>query len=371
MIEQKTRAARLYYGVFCFVLYFVAAAASFNGYYDKWHFSEAKVAGEDTRFNFENVVDGTAMRPVAYRVLLPTVANWVDAAVPKSFQGWLYHYQDFQKIDALFASPTAENPVYFFRYLILFLETLLFALLAVYAMRWVCLALGFGPATALFAPVIVILLVPFIECNGGYYYDYPELAFVSLAVLVALRFEWWWIVPVAMLGTWNKESFLLFMPALYPFLRQRASRLAAAMQVGVLCVFCAIAYLPVRLRFAHNPADASVVPGLDQLTYFLHPHEFFFDTEMTYGLLLWKASTILPMVLLVWTVWRVWRRLPHMIKRHAQIAAAINFPLYVLFCAPGELRNLSMLYVVLLVVLATNLEEWSGIATTRMPASAN
>ena len=50
-----------------------------------------------------------------------------------------------------------------------------------------------------------------------------------------------------------------------------------------------------------------------------------------------------------------------LMQRHAQIAAAINLPLYVLFCAPGELRNLSMLYVVLLVVLATNLEEWRGV----------
>jgi len=165
---------------------------------------------------------------------------------------------------------------------------------------------------------------------------------------------------VALVGTWNKESFLLFLPAVYPFLRQRASRLAAALQVGVLMVFCGIAYLPVRMRFAGNPADASVVPGLDQLNSILHPHDLFFATETTYGLFLWKASTILPMALLVWTVWRAWRKLPLMLQRHAQIAAAINLPLYVLFCAPGELRNLSMLYVVLLLVLATNLEEWSG-----------
>ena len=360
MIVHKAFSTRVYYAVCCFVLYFAAAAASFTGYYDKWHFSEAQMAGEDTRFSFEKVIEGTATRPVAYRVLLPTVANWVDAAVPKPFERWLYDYQDFQKIDALFASPTAENPVYFFRYLVLYLETFLFALLAVYAMRLVCVALGFGQTTALFTPVIVMLLVPFIECNGGYYYDYPELAFVSLAVWIALKFDWWWIVPVALLGTWNKESFLLFMPALYPFLRQRASRVAASAQVAILMVFGAIAYLPIRLRFAGNPADASVTPGLDQLNSLLHPHDLLFATETTYGLFLWRASTVLPMALLVWTVWRAWPKLSPMIQRHAQIAAAINLPLYVLFCAPGELRNLSMLYVVLLVVLATNLEEWSG-----------
>ena len=359
VIVHKAFSTRIYYAVCCFVLYFVAAAASFTGYYDKWHFSEAQMAGEDARFSFEKIVDGTATRPVAYRVLLPTVANWVDAAVPKPFERWLYDYQNFQKMDAFFPSPTAEDPVYFFRYLILYLETFLFALLAVYAMQLVCRALGFGPATALFTPVVVILLVPFIECNGGFFYDYPELALVSLAVWIALKFEWWWILPVALLGTWNKESFLLFMPTLYPFLRQRAVPIRAAAQVAVLMLLCGIAYLPVRLRFAVNPADASVIPGMDQLNYFLHPHNFLFDTETTYGLILWKSSTILPMALLVWTIWLAWSRLPLMIKRHAQIATAINLPLYVLFCAPGELRNLSMLYVALLAVLATNLEEWA------------
>jgi hypothetical protein len=40
------------------------------------------------------------------------------------------------------------------------------------------------------------------------------------------------------------------------------------------------------------------------------------------------------------------------------IAAAINFPLFFLFCIPGELRNLSMLYVPILFLMLANLEAW-------------
>ena len=66
------------------------------------------------------------------------------------------------------------------------------------------------------------------------------------------------------------------------------------------------------------------------------------------------------MALLGFTGWLGWRRLPRIVQRHAQIAAAINLPLYFLFCSEGELRNLSFLYVVLLLLLAVNLNAWIG-----------
>jgi hypothetical protein len=62
-------------------------------------------------------------------------------------------------------------------------------------------------------------------------------------------------------------------------------------------------------------------------------------------------------------VWRGWSHLPQVVHRHAQIAAAINFPLYFLFCWPGEMRNLSMLYLVFLLALAANLNEWMNSST--------
>ena len=62
---RKTLASRLFFRVCCLVLYLVAASVSFNGYYDKWHFGEDGVSGEDDRFQFEMMMDGTAFRPNA------------------------------------------------------------------------------------------------------------------------------------------------------------------------------------------------------------------------------------------------------------------------------------------------------------------
>jgi hypothetical protein len=360
-MSRQILTSRLYRRVCSFVLFFVAASASFSGFYQKWHFAEAGVAGQYDHAGFEAMVDGTAWRPFVYRQMLPEIANRLDSAIPPSFKNWLYLHQGKglnAYIVAIDVSPTARNQVYFFRYLVVYVATFLFALLAVYSMYLVCRALEMPQPASTLAPVVLILLLPYIMSVGGYFYDYSELAFLSLAVFIALKFDWWWIIPVAALGTWNKESFLLVVPSLYPIIRQRTSRLGALLAVGVLGLVCASVYLSVRAQFAHN-LGGTVEFGLpDQLRAYLHPLNFVLRTEETYGVRVVRAFSLFPMALLAWTVARAWKQLPLAIKRHAQIAAAINIPLYVLFCAVGELRNLSLLYIVLLVALAINLNDW-------------
>jgi hypothetical protein len=70
-------------------------------------------------------------------------------------------------------------------------------------------------------------------------------------------------------------------------------------------------------------------------------------------------------MLLIWVVWRSWRLLPGWLKLHAKIAAVINIPLYLLFCQPGEFRDLSLLFISFLLVLAFSLQEWMGSAGLR------
>ena len=355
--------SRLYHGVCCFVLFFVAASASFNGFYEACHFHEISAGWEEG--SFERMLEGTADRPYVYRRLLPDTANWIGQVVPQTIQVRLYNRQ-VSRPDSL-PSPTANNRVYFFRYFVTYIATFLFSLVAVYAMYFVCKDIGMSPPAAVFAPVIVILLLPYITSYSGFNYDYSELAFIALAVWVTLKFDWWWAIPVAALGTWNKESFLLFIPALYPLIRRRTSRLGALLAIAVLCSVCAAVYFPIRLRFAHNPGSTVIVQWLDQLRYFTHPLLLLFATEPSYGMRVPKAFSLIPMALLSWIMVRSWRHLPLFIRRHGQIAAAINIPLYVLFCSPGEVRDLSMLYIVLLLALAVNLNEWIGASKRARP----
>jgi len=351
----------LYHRVCCFVLFVVAASASFSGFYQKSHFCEAGVAGSYDEASFESMVDGTAYRPYVYRQLLPAIANRIDRIAPDRFKNWLYIHQgsgSSSYMRAMSVSPTAQNKVYFTRDLTVYLATFLFALLAVYAMYLVCTALEVPRTASVFTPVVVILLVPYPMSLSGFFYDYSELAFFALAVWVALRFDWWWLIPISILGAWNKESFLLFIPSLYPILRQRGSRREALVGVGVLCCLCAVIYYCLRVRFAHNPGATVEIGLFGQVRQFLHPRALLFGTEETYGVRVPRAFSVLPLALLLWTVWRGWKRLPLVMRRHGQIAAAINIPMFLLFGHPGELRALSMLYIVFLMLLAVNLSDW-------------
>ena len=360
-MTDRTLSSRLYERVCRFVLFFVAATIAFNGYYQKWHFLEAGVPGTYAVAGFERMVDGTANRPFVYRQLLPAIANALDGVTPQATKMWFYVHQGKGTASYLLAistSPTANNPVYFFRYLVVYGLTFLFTLLAVYAMYLLCLAIKIRDPAAVFGSVIVIVLFPFCMSVGGYFYDFPELALFMLAMLVAIKLDWWWLIPVVALGEWNKESFLLIILTLYPIFRLRNSRRGSLLAVAVLGFICVAIYYSLRLRFGHNPGGTVELRWLEQLRWFSHPKYLLYETEETYGMRMLRPMTLLPMGLLLWTIQRGWKYLPPAVQRHGIIAAALNIPLYFLFCAPGELRDLSMLSVVVLLTIATNLNHW-------------
>lgn len=261
-------------------------------------------------------------------------------------------------ISAVTSSSAAWKKQYFFRYLVIYLLTYLSAFVAVCAMYLACRATGLPPPPSVLAPVVIIFLIPYLQSGGGYFYDYSELAFFAMAAWFALKLDWWWMIPVVVLGTWNKESFLLFIPTLYPFFRLRSTRLGALLGAGVLYSISAAVYYALRLRFAQNPGSTVFVWWPEELKLLLHPTGLLLATRETYGIPMIMGYTIGPILLITWSVWRAWPFLPNVIKRHAQIAALINIPLYLLFAQPGKLRDLSMLHIVFLLVLAVNFNQW-------------
>ena len=365
--------SKLYYRLCCCVLFFVAAAASFNGYYDKWHFREAGTTASMPGASFDAMAEGTARRPFVYRQMLPMVATWIAVRVPEQAQDRLYAtrlYSGRLFRDDLIDSPMARDRTWFLRYWIVYAMAFLFAWIAVFAMYLAGKATGYPPAAAALAAIAMILLIPYFLTRGGFFFDYPELAFLALGVWMALKFDWWWIIPVAALAAWNKESFLLFIPALYPLLRQRSSRASALAGTAVLGSTCAVVYFLLRLRFQHNLGGPVEIHLMDQVQYLLHPLNILLG-ERTYGVIVLQGFNPLVVTLIVWTAWRGWHSLPGAMQRHAQIAAFINFPLYLVCCVPGELRDLSLLYVTLLLLMAANLTEWIGgqaKAASREPA---
>jgi hypothetical protein len=355
-MDGRTFASKFYRRACCCVLFFLAAAASFNGFYDKWHFREPGVSGDTypanggmSGYGLAEMLDGTAARPFVYRQLIPALANRLDSSTPKPIQDLLWkNVGRCESASALFVDTT-----YSFRYTVVYAVTFLFAWLSVVAMYLVCKALGLPPAACVLSPVLMILLIPYLSSVGGYFYDYAELAFMALALWMALKFDWWWMLPLVALAAWNKESFLLVTLTLYPILRRRHSSARALAGTALLAATCAAVYWAVSLRFAHNPGGHLLPQWRFQLDFLLHPQNSL-GMEETYGIKMFRSFSPLPLALIAWTAWRGWPRLPLAIRRHGQIAAAINLPLFLLFCAPGETRDFSLLYMVFLLLVAVN-----------------
>ena len=301
------------------------------------------------------MIDGTANRPYVYRQLLPATANWLVRALPIDAIGRHISARAKDKISDALNLGGKKYPV---QYVIIYITTYLSALFATFMLYRVCKASGLPDPAAVFTPVVFMLLFPLIGVKGGYFFDFPELLFMAVAAWIALELDWWWIIPIAALGTWNKESFLLFIITLYPLLRRRYSRATSIIGVGVLVAVCVAIYLPIRLHFAGNTGGTVEWHLQDQVTFLLHPLSVDNLIDRTYDLMFPAFSSLIPFAILVWTVWRGWRLLPTWAKRHAQFAAVINVPLYLLFCMPGEFRDLSLLFISFLLILAVNLQQW-------------
>ena len=351
---MRGREAHLF-GSLCLVaLFVITSAASFSSFYEKWHFREAGARGYDPVAGFEQMIDGTAHRPYVYRQLLPDLANWFTRILPRDIEQRI-PARAKERISTAFHLEAKKYPA---QYLILYILSYLSALLATFALYLVCRAVGLASPAAAFTAVVFMLLFPLIGVKGGYFFDYPELLFMSAATWIALKSDWWWLVPIAAIGTWNKESFLLFILTLYPLLRRRNSQFTARAAIGILAATCVAVYLPIRHHFAQNPGGTVEWHLRDQVDFYIHPLRMDTWIDRTYDLMFPALSSPICTLLLIWLVWRTWRFLPDWLKRHSKIAAAINIPLFLLFCQPGEFRDLSLLYVSFVLIIAFNVQKW-------------
>ncbi|MEN5161480.1 hypothetical protein [Achromobacter spanius] len=362
------------------MLYVMVAAAAFNGFYTKWRLNDGRAP-----HSLASMVEGTAYRPYVYRQFAPAIANGIQDALPAA---------TVQRLSERLAAPRRVNsrsalamrfpgseamqaPVTL-RYHIVYYLTFLALLGSLFVMRSVCLAAGANAPAATTAPLVIALLLPFFLTEGGFFYDFFEILFMACAILLARRIpverpvraagRLGLLALVAAMAAWNKEAFFFYVVTLYPFLRLSLPRVKAAAVVAGLVFVCGCVYLALRLRYAGNPGGAvSFQPGANVL-YFLDPGNWF-RTESTYGVVLPKGLSAVMVLMIVGVSVTGWRSLPAPFRLHVLLALAVNVPLFLLFAAEGEARNLSMLYPSLLVLMSMALTLWMTLAAPAAAAS--
>jgi len=335
------------------IVYFLVAAAAFNGYYAKHGFYD-----DSRMISARMTMDGSAIRPVVYRRLNPLVARFTAERVPESLK--LRFWRRFAMNGVSYLGPdiaAASGPDYFLAYNVLYYLVFAQLLAALFVLR--ALFCRFvSPLAATLTPMLWALAMPYIQAvDGGLLYDYAELLFLACAALAALDRRIALLVLWTLLGTFNKETFLLFIPSLVPLLVPAIGKPRALVTTSVLMAVSAAIVVAVMMAYAGNGDAGGNPKAFDNLLFYLNPFNLLRFSK-AYGLLLPRAGGILGGAIAVAVVGTSWRRADLRLRRHLLIAAAINVPIFLAFAAPGEVRNLSLCFVGFSALVAYGVDDW-------------
>jgi hypothetical protein len=363
-----------YRGFVLLMFYLAVAAAAYNGFYTKWQLNDGNGA-----MSLAALMNGTGERPFLYRNLVPTIANAVDASLPAATSERLVkRLTDPARLDSRWGlargNPQSESlhPDLAIRYFFVYYLTYCVFVGALFLFRALCLQAGVSRAAATAAPALVALLFPFLQSEGGYYYDFVELFFLFLAVwLTGVRGvgnlqRFVLLLLVTAFATWNKESFFFFLPALYPLLRRHCSWRAAGAAVLALMFASGCVYLRVRAEFAGAPGSTMDVQFWLNLRWYSDLGNWF-RSEATYGIILPCSFSVFFLVIAAGIVVLGRSRLAPELRRHGIIALAVNAPLFALFVAPGEMRDASLVYPAFFLLLACAIDRWLRVESGYTP----
>lgn len=341
---QKAFHSRFASLLLLFLLYWIVAAASMSGSMGKWALRDG-----NADFGIEQVLEDQASRPFAYRRLLPEAADIAERITPHSVKNYvavkLSPHRTYTRATA------ASNPKYAFRYVVIAYLCFGASLLSLVVLSALLRDLGFARLTATLAPMAFILAFPFVQTLGGYYYDSVELLFLSSAALFAMRGHWIVLLALAVPATLNKEAFFFFVPSLYPMLRIRHSRKLALMTIAATMGISGVVNAWIKWLYAGTGGDIAQLHFLNNIEQYLSLSTYV-QLELTYGMVGPGSAFLGTLLILAIIVVRGWSYCPQVARQHLIIAAALNLPLFLIFCAPGELRNLSMLFVGFVILLA-------------------
>lgn len=342
-------------------IFYVVAAASFNGFFVKWAFLDDEIF---FRNSFSHLYYETAHRPFVKRQFMLKVAKKINAAMSEETR------QDFLKFlretDERTEFLESENfievyynnvrikPQFAVEYHIVYFLTFIFLFLSMFLIREIAVETTGSSSVGTLTACVFAIIFPIFETVGGYFYDFGEIFFFSLSALLAIKGYWLALILISPIAEYNKESFLIFLVTLYPFLVAKFGKQKSFFTLAAAIFLSALVYLAVAKMYAENPGGAIEFHLLTHLVYIF---EDWLDLEITYGVF-FGAEMFLPHVLLVaWLVKCTWQKLSPLWQEHIKIAAALNIPLYILFCWPGELRNFSLLYIGFTAIISTFIKE--------------
>ncbi len=376
---------------------FVISAAAFEGYFVKWGFFDL-VGYRPYRHSFKTMYEGTAHKPFVYRQLLISISKGVVEVLPHETKEVLVQkIKNDNFLADKFKTVSIEDK-FLIEYYTVYVLAFMCLFASVFVWRKICIDLTGNPIAGTLAPLTFTIIFPYLETVGGFFYDFSELLFFSLATYFALKGRYLALIFMTPLAAHNKESFFFFLLTLYPLLRRTQTTKTTFMVIVVSGFLALLTYLPTFLRFADNAGFTAEYHFIDDVAvivmfvYFIavyilckktynkspllsyaffvifvvmmfilrgseHPLIIFNTLGHTYSVISGEKAFLLHLVLIFWIVKSAWKFLDSSLKNYAKLALAINTPLIMLFGWVFELRNWSIMYPIFIILIAFYYKE--------------
>lgn len=331
-------------GFLLFAFFWIVAAAAFSGFAGKWGLRDG-----DPRFGVSAMLQHEAHKPFVYRQLVPDLARRLDVVASNKVKDKVA--RRFRPDEVFAKARPGSTPGERFRYAIVYYASFLSLLGALFVLRRTLLHFNVSPLAAVLAPTAFALAFPYLQTVGGYFYDTVELLFASLAFLLALRGRLIALAALVLVATLNKETFFFVLPALYPLLRQHLARRTAWSAVALLVLLAGLMNVALKVAYLEAVGGAAEFHLLANLEAYVTGSAYF-RLETTYGLVGPARAFVGTLAVLGIVLWRAWPLAPRVVRRHLAICAIVNLPLFLAFCATGELRNLSTTFTGLVLLVA-------------------
>lgn len=231
-------------------LVFVVSAAAFEGFFVKWSFRDSDFQAE--KYSFQAIFEGTAHRPFVHRQLLISTSKTISEVLPTDTKNAITKkIQENNFLDGKFKEVKIQENFLLEYYLVYFLSFACF-FFSIFIWRKICIDLTKNYTAGTLAPLAFAIIFPYLETFGGYFYDFSELLFFSLAIFFALRGYWLAIIFLTPIAEYNKESFFFFLPTLYFLLKRTQPPKKIIISLGISILLAGLTYLQIISRFAEN-----------------------------------------------------------------------------------------------------------------------
>ena len=331
-------------------IFYTVAAASFNGFFVKWNFLDV-VKGSNLFF-VEDMINGTAQRPYVYRRLIVETAKEIKLHMsPESQKYFIEKYSQNKFLPEHYAGVQIEES-YFIEYHAVYFISFTFLFLSMFLIRQIGIEVTKSSTAGTLAACCFTILFPLFDVR--FYYDFGEIFFFSLATLLALKGYWLALILIAPVAEYNKESFLFFLLTLFPLLSTKLDKKKSALVIIFAAFISGCVYLKVLSIFAQNPGGMVVFQLGNHIEYLFHGWTKF---DFNYGVWFGYGMFIPYLLFIAWIVKNSWKKLLPQWKEYFKMATALNITLYIMNCAPNEIRNFSLLYIGFIALLSIFIKD--------------